>query len=301
MAPVALEYRGEVTLAAKATGATVKLRCDEFGKACVVKTYKKSLRPKSALLERAALKHLCHPLIASLLRTASDEDHLFVVLEAALGGPLQRHIAKAGRLPLSAARYYAAQVAVAVDHVHAQRVIHRDLKASNVVLDARGRVKLVDFGAAAVLESCDDERSTLCGTPHAMAPEMIRRQKYGCGVDWWALGVLFAEMLGGRPPFWDEDESRLEAKILRGDAALPDVGDADTAAVLRTLLSHESRARRSARERHAGWFGHGGFSWSNIVDAPPPPFCADLGYLDWIEDMKQDDDDHDHGGAFDGF
>ena len=142
---------------------------------------------------------------------------------AALGGPLYKHIRAANGFQPERALYYAAQTADALAHCHEWGVLHRDVKASNVVLDGDGRAVLVDFGATGVFDrdsppgvDGEPKRETYCGTPHAMAPEMVMRSGHGCGVDWWSLGVLLVEMLRVDWPFSDDDPAELLRKI-RGD------------------------------------------------------------------------------------
>ena len=256
-------------------GTRVELRCDRRGEPFVVK---RTLLTR----ERECLQRVTpHPLISGLLRSGRD----WIAVEAGLGGPLFRHIRRG--LTVRAAQYYAAQVAVAIHHMHSRHVMHRDIKASNVLLDETGRVKIIDFGAAVINEN-HLRRTTLCGTPHAMAPEMLNGT-YSFPVDWWALGVLFAEMISGNPPFWDDDPGKLKILILSGRPNLP-VVPSDTHDVLTTLLSPDAHRRSRATDNFLGFGLPSPDQWRTIIDSgAPPAFAKDLGYLEWLDDIQNRD------------
>lgn len=98
------------------------------------------------------------------------------------------------RFPNSVAKFYAAEVALALDYLHSLDIIYRDLKPENILLGADGHVKVTDFGFA---KHVPDVTWTLCGTPDYLAPEVVQSKAYNKSVDWYALGVLIFEMLVG--------------------------------------------------------------------------------------------------------
>ena len=157
--------------------------------------------------ERQVLRALRpHPFVAGCVGSLQDDDAVHLLLEYCPGGELARllsrsvgGVAQQGGVGGAAARFYAACVLCALEHLHDHGVVHRDLKPENVLLDARGYAKLCDFGLAKATHG--RATHTLCGTPEYLAPEVILHEGHGEAVDWWALGVLLHELVTGAPPF----------------------------------------------------------------------------------------------------
>ncbi|KFW84966.1 Protein kinase C zeta type [Manacus vitellinus] len=126
---------------------------------------------------------------------------LFLVIEYVNGGDLMFHMQRQRKLPEEHARFYAAEICIALNFLHERGIIYRDLKLDNVLLDAEGHIKLTDYGMCKEGLGPGDTTSTFCGTPNYIAPEILRGEEYGFSVDWWALGVLMFEMMAGRSPF----------------------------------------------------------------------------------------------------
>ncbi|CAF1100096.1 unnamed protein product [Adineta steineri] len=179
-----------------------------------------------------------HPFLVGLHSCFQTASRLFFVIEFVTGGDLMYHMQRQRKLPESSARFYAAEITVALHFLHEHGVIYRDLKLDNVLLDAEGHIKLTDYGMCKEgLDFKRDERtSTFCGTPNYLAPEMLRNHDYNFSVDWWALGVLMFEMMAGRSPF-----------EIVGSAENPDLNTEDR--LFQVILEQPIRIPRSLTVR----------------------------------------------------
>lgn len=163
-----------------------------------------------------------HPLLCTLVGAFESEKEVSMLLEVAMGGELFSLISKSQQgLSTEHARFYAASIACVFAYLHHKKVLYRDLKPENVVIDAKGYIKLVDFGFAKQLKTAASRTWTLCGTPQYLAPEIITSQGHGLPVDWWTLGVLTYEMMTGGVPFDADDAMKIYKAILKGRVAYP--------------------------------------------------------------------------------
>ena len=201
----------------------VKLKTDVSRTPFALKMLKKSevIRLKQVehvKSEKDILLSIEHPFIVTLVAAFQDEKRLYMLMEFVNGGELFSYLRRQGRLSIDAARFYAAEIVSAFHYLHERNIVYRDLKPENLLLDARGHIKITDFGFAKVIES---RSYTLCGTPEYLAPEIIQSKGHGKGVDYWALGVLIYEMIAGYPPFFDENPFGIYQKILAGKIDFP--------------------------------------------------------------------------------
>lgn len=131
------------------------------------------------------------------------------------GGELFSHLVRSGRFTEDRARFYTAEILLAMDFIHKQGIIYRDLKPENVLLDEEGHINITDFGLSKVGLSRDRDRAfTFCGTPEYLAPEIIKGVGHDQAVDYWSLGALLYQMLSGHPPFKDKNQQELFKMIL---------------------------------------------------------------------------------------
>ena len=188
------------------TNKTYALKC--MRKAQVVATKQQN----HVLNEKNILAMMDHPFILALVQTYQDKGELYMLMDLALGGELFTLLAKRAPLFDSPARFYVACVVSMFSYMHGLKVIYRDLKPENLLLDAQGYLKLVDFGFAKILT---DRTWTLCGTPEYLAPEIILNKGHGFGADWWCVGILSFECLTGTTPFVSNDPMEGYRKIIK--------------------------------------------------------------------------------------
>lgn len=143
------------------------------------------------------------------------------MLEYCPGGELFFHLSRAGRFEDSRAKFYAACMVLAIEHLHKANIVYRDLKPENVLIDASGYAKITDFGLSK--ENIMDNVSTysFCGTPEYLAPEILHKTGHGKAVDWWSVGALIYEMLTGLPPFYTRDRDKLFNSIKYCEINIP--------------------------------------------------------------------------------
>ncbi|XP_003739495.1 atypical protein kinase C-like [Galendromus occidentalis] len=194
--------------------------------------------------------------LVGLQASFESSKRFYFVMDIARGGDLMYHMQQAGRFVEVHARFYSAEICLALEFLHGEGVIYRDLKLDNVLLDHEGHVKLCDYGMCREgISENNRSASTLCGTPNYLAPEMLCGQDYAFGIDWWALGVLLYEMLVGLSPFnscgdlniaqWDLDE--LIREILFKDIIIPDYLSEEAKLILRALLKRDPAERLGCR------------------------------------------------------
>lgn len=201
----------------------VKLR--RTGEFFAMKTMNKADAEQENLLEqiyaeKSILQTISHPFIVSLRYAFQTRDRLFLVLDLLAGGELFHHLVN-GNFDEYRAKFYAAQIGLAIGYLHSKNIIYRDLKPENAVLDKDGFVRLTDFGLAKSNVSEANAR-TFCGTPEYLAPEFLVGSPHGRAVDWWSLGIMLYEMLYGIPPFYDENQNEMYEKILSAPLIFPD-------------------------------------------------------------------------------
>lgn len=205
-------------------GKVLLARCKNTGQLLAIKAIKKSVAKDNDELgnidiEREIFSKICgkekHPYLTQLITYFEDAEYAYFVMEYIAGGDLMFHIQKR-RFSEDEARFYAAEVLLALEYLHRHDVIYRDLKLDNIMLAADGHVKLTDFGLCKTDMPWDAMTGTFCGTPEFIAPEMLSEKTYTRAVDWWAFGVLLYELVSGQSPFSGKSEAEIFKSILAG-------------------------------------------------------------------------------------
>jgi len=198
------------------------------------------------MTERRVLE-LSHPFLTTLYASFQDSERLYFVMEYVQGGDLMFQIQRERKFPETRSRFYSAEVACALMYLHSRKVVYRDLKLDNVLLDKEGHIKIADFGMCKENVYGNNFATTFCGTPDYIAPEIVREQDYGAPVDWWAFGVLLYEMLSGVPPFEADNEDDLFECILHDEVLFPVWLSTEAVQILNQLMTKNPLARLGTR------------------------------------------------------
>jgi len=192
--------------------------------------------------ERDILTKVVHPFIVQLQYSFQTKSKLYLVLDFINGGHLFFQLYRQGTFNEDLARMYAAEIVLALAHLHKNGIIHRDLKPENILLDADGYVMLTDFGLAKEVKD-DSPSKSLCGTMEYMAPEIVQYKGHGKTADWWSVGILLYEMLTGQPPFTHSNKQKLQEKIIKDKIKLPTFLTSDANNLLKGLLQKDPSKR----------------------------------------------------------
>jgi serine/threonine protein kinase len=241
----------------------------------------------NAMVERKILAELRHPFLVKLHYAFQTHDKLYLVVDYFNGGELFFHLRKDGAFTEDRARFYAAEVVLAVEYLHQQGIIYRDLKPENILLDKEGHLRLTDFGLSKDQMEEDQKTKTFCGTPSYASPEMLRREAYNKMVDWWSVGILIYEMLAGHPPFRHRSPKIMFDHILNSPVQYPSSMTADAKSLIEGLLKRDPNVRlgaNSAQEiKNHPWFQD--VDWQRVFRKQVPvPFIPRI-------DPKQGDAD----------
>uniref|UniRef100_A0A8B9CRN8 Serine/threonine-protein kinase N3 n=1 Tax=Anser brachyrhynchus TaxID=132585 RepID=A0A8B9CRN8_9AVES len=191
-----------------------------------------------------------HPFLVNMFACFQTPHHACFVMEYTPGGDLMMRIHE-DVFPEHMARFYTACVVLGLQFLHEKKIVYRDLKLDNLLLDAEGFVKIADFGLCKEGIGFGDRTNTFCGTPEFLAPEVLTDISYTRAVDWWGLGVLIYEMLVGESPFPGDDEEEVFDSIVNDEVRYPRFLSAEALSIIRKLLRKCPERRLGAGERDA--------------------------------------------------
>jgi len=177
------------------------------------------LRFKVGATEWSLLRSLEHPHIVRIHDFAVDRGLVYIVMEYVAGRSLRKVLSEHGRLPLKQIARIVLEAGAALDYAHRSGVLHLDLKPENLLFTGGQRVKLLDFGSAAIHLALRGARDFVMGTPQYMAPEQVQSQPVSIRTDIYGLGVLMYEMLSGSPPFTGPDVDEILTQIVLTEPA----------------------------------------------------------------------------------
>ncbi|XP_047665454.1 MAP/microtubule affinity-regulating kinase 4 isoform X1 [Tachysurus fulvidraco] len=182
------------------------------------------------------MKALRHPNIVQLFEVIETEKTLYLVMEYASGGEVFDYLVSHGRMKEVEARAKFRQIVSAVHYCHLKNIVHRDLKAENLLLDADSNIKIADFGFSNEF-TLGNKLDTFCGSPPYAAPELFQGKKYdGPEVDIWSLGVILYTLVSGSLPFDGQNLKELRERVLRGKYRVPFYMSTDCEEILRRFL-----------------------------------------------------------------
>ncbi|CAF3512278.1 unnamed protein product [Rotaria socialis] len=191
-----------------------------------------------------------HPFLINLYSCFQTRDHVIFVMEYAFGGDLMMHIHQ-DVFDEQRACFYAACVVLGLEFLHSHKIVYRDLKLDNLLLDREGYLKIADFGLCKEGIGYGGTTSTFCGTPEFLAPEVLTESSYTRAVDWWGLGVLIYEMLVGESPFPGDDEEEVFDSIVNDEVKYPKFLSVESITIMKRLLRKNVSHRLGAGEHDA--------------------------------------------------
>lgn len=195
-------------------------------------------------MERDILADVRHPFVVRLHYAFQTEGKLYLILDFLRGGDLFTRLSKEIMFTEDDVKFYLAELALALDHLHSLGIIYRDLKPENILLDADGHISLTDFGLCK--EALNDKAYSFCGTVEYMAPEVVNRRGHNTAADWWSFGVLLFEMLTGALPFQGQNRKETMTLILKAKLGMPPYLSHEAQSLLRALFKRNPANRLGA-------------------------------------------------------
>ncbi|XP_071164056.1 MAP/microtubule affinity-regulating kinase 3-like isoform X21 [Mytilus edulis] len=217
------------------------------------------------------MKMLDHPNIVKLFEVIQTEKTLYLVMEYASGGEVFDYLVAHGRMKEKEARAKFRQIVSAVQYCHQKHIVHRDLKAENLLLDGDMNIKIADFGFSNEFVP-GNKLDTFCGSPPYAAPELFQGKKYdGPEVDVWSLGVILYTLVSGSLPFDGQNLKELRERVLRGKYRIPFYMSTDCENLLKKFLVLNPTKRASLENIMRDKWMNVGFEDDELLPYVEPP------------------------------
>jgi cGMP-dependent protein kinase len=242
-------------------------------------------------LEKNILLKIDHPFIVKLVKCLKDDQNIYLLLEYIKGKELFDVIRDIGFLNKEQTNFYIASMMVAIQYLHERKIIYRDIKPENIIIEKNGYLKLIDFGTAKEIE---DRTKTIIGTPHYMAPEILTGEGYSFQVDFWSISICMYEFICGEVPFGERDEDPMEIyfAIINKSLTFPTeyvTIDKEFKNIMKKMLDKNPSYRlsnfHSIKKQH--WFKD--FKWDELTNLNlKPPYLPEIPYssFDFNEQSK---------------
>ncbi|CAD8097991.1 unnamed protein product [Paramecium sonneborni] len=247
---------------------------------------------KYAITEANVLKMCKHPFILGLHFAFQTPNYLYLVLDYCQGGDLSYHIANQGKFSEEDARFYAAEIILAIEYLHTKDIIYRDMKPENILLDIQGHVKLADFGLSKENVSDQDKAKSFCGSPAYLSPDILSQKGAGKPSDIYGIGCVMFEMMTGESPYYNDDIQQMYKNIQSGTLKWPKKMSAEAKNLISKMLERDPNKRigtKSKDEIKQDPFFKG-IDWDKVYKRLYKPPITDF------SEMHDDDDQQDFDG-----
>ena len=228
-------------------------------------------------LEKNVLLKTDHPFIMKMVKYLKNESYIFFINEYIKGKELWDVIRDIGLLNKEQTQFYGASILLAINHLHKKKIIYRDIKPENVMVNTKGYIKIIDFGTVKEIE---DRTSTIIGTSHYMAPEITKGEGYSFEVDIWSIAVCLYEFFCGKLPFGEEYEDPMDIyrAVSKEELSFPNfVHDDKFMSLLNKMLKKKPTQRlwKFEQIKEDPYFKD--FDWNKLISLSyPPPYMIKM-------------------------
>jgi len=228
-------------------------------------------------LEKNVLLKTDHPFIMKMVKYLKNENYIFFINEYIKGKELWDVIRDIGLLNKEQTQFYGASMLIAINHLHKKKIIYRDIKPENVMVNTKGYIKIIDFGTVKEIE---DRTSTIIGTSHYMAPEITKGEGYSFQVDIWSIAICLYEFFCGKLPFGEEYEDPMDIyrAVSKEELSFPNfVNDEKYMSLLNKMLKKNptNRLWKFEQIKEDPYFND--FDWNKLISLSyPPPYMIEL-------------------------